>query len=251
MQRSALGVVVSAVAMVGLTACHPPTGARGLGRLPDPVLITRAPPPPVQATPRAIPEPTPPPHRPAGQITASSEWTPPGGIRKGLWKAIIVHHSATAKSTPESMDRYHRDQLGWQNGLGYHFVIGNGVNYPDGKVYVGMRWKEQMHGAHCRTGAGRYCGRWYRSGHFNDHGIGICLIGNFEKTQPTAAQLKSLSELLAFLCDRTGISPDEIYGHGEVTHKTACPGKNLDIRAIRRSAQAALNRRSKASYAGS
>jgi hypothetical protein len=141
------------------------------------------------------------------------------------------------------MDSWHR-QRGWEHGLGYHFVIGNGVGFPDGQVFVGPRWSSQKTGAHCKSKAGRYFGRSCPSNYFNEHGVGICLIGDFETGRPTARQLETLSRLIAFLCQECRISPDRVYGHGEVTHKTACPGRYCSMDTIRRSARIAVAQRS-------
>ena len=69
-----------------------------------------------------------------------------------------MHHSASREVTPQSMDNYHRNVRGWSNGLGYHFVIGNGVNTTDGRIYTSSRWRQQISGAHCRSKSGRYFG---------------------------------------------------------------------------------------------
>ena len=143
---------------------------------------------------------------------------------------IVVHHSANDIDSPDSMDNYHRNVLKWANGLGYHFVIGNGVNTVDGKVYVGSRWQRQMTGAHCKSPRGRYFGKLRQRNYFNEHGIGICLVGNFEKHGPTARQVTALQQLISLLCAETGIGPTSIYGHGDVTHKTLCPGRYLSRR---------------------
>jgi len=235
MQRSAIGVLVFGMVLWG---CGPSRESTRLGPLPEPALETRAarpvtprPRPPVVEPPAPVePQPAP----------APRGWLPPGGIEPGRWKAIIVHHSASRQATPQSMHRYHLLQRGWENGLGYHFVIGNGVNYPDGEVYVGNRWSRQQTGAHCKTGAGRYLGTWRPENYFNEHAIGICLIGDFERERPTRAQLESLNRLLAFLCREAGISADCVYGHGEVTHKTACPGRYLNMNSVRREARQAV-----------
>lgn len=197
--------------------------------LPDPLLRTRRP------TPRHVrPAPVPVPQTAAARSEPSvsaainpRELIPPGGIKPGRWNVIVVHHSANHVDTPDSMDRYHREDRGWANGLGYHFVIGNGVNTTDGKVYVGPRWKRQISGAHCKSKSGRYFGSWRKNNYFNTHGIGICLIGNFENTRPTRRQLATLEELTEFLCSQTSINPAHVYGHGDVTHRTACPGRYL------------------------
>ena len=48
------------------------------------------------------------------------------------WRYIVIHHSATASGNAAEFDREHRAR-GW-DGLGYHFVIDNGVGGPDGRV---------------------------------------------------------------------------------------------------------------------
>jgi hypothetical protein len=217
------------VLVVTLPGCAKPT--RVTPRvLPEPLARTaRAAPRHVQSA--AVPRP------PAPRVVQKSqsllnerELLPRGGIKRGLWNVIVVHHSANSIDTPTSMDNYHRNVLKWSNGLGYHFVIGNGVNTEDGKVYVGPRWSRQTSGAHCKSRSGRYFGVWRPKNYFNAHGIGICLIGNFEKSRPTRRQLDALEKLTAFLCSRTGINPAHVYGHGEVTGRTACPGRYLSQR---------------------
>jgi hypothetical protein len=157
----------------------------------------------------------------------------PGGIQRHLWKVAVIHHSDSPYSTPQSMDTWHR-QRGWDS-LGYDFVIGNGVNYPDGKLYIGSRWREQKTGAHCKTGPGRFFGVERPDNYFNEHGVGICLIGDFEHNGPTPRQLRTLRLLLDALMRETDITPAHLYGHGEVTHQTACPGRRFDLDALRQS----------------
>lgn len=232
MQRSAFVPLAAGLLALVLTGCPPPPRGPGPSPLPAPLMYTRpAQPPPVKQV-----APAPPTEEPPAPATA---WIPPGGFRPGRWQAIVVHHAATDVATPQSMHRSHLSR-GWENGLGYHFVIGNGVNYPDARVYVGPRWTAQLPGAHCKTGAGRFFGRYRAGGFFNDYGIGICLIGNFEEGRPTAGQMAALRTLIAFLCQRTGIRADEVYGHREVTHKTQCPGRYLNMDAVRQSARLAL-----------
>lgn len=234
MQRIAICASVLAIALGG---CAKNVDVRDRS-LPDPLINTRSaprdripphvrlrpPPPPPQAPPRAA---TP---QYSGNGFTQSDLTPPGGIQRAKWSVIVVHHSATPMDTPESMDRYHRTVRKWENGLGYHFVIGNGVNTEDGKIYVGPRWKSQMTGAHCRASSGSYFGTWRANNYFNEHGVGICLIGNFEATSPTPKQIAALKQLTRMVCDSAGINPAYVYGHGSVTHKTACPGRYLEAK---------------------
>jgi hypothetical protein len=156
------------------------------------------------------------PSRVRGTIAPEAGWVPPRGIGN-QWECIVVHHSANDRDTPRSMDAWHR-QRGWEC-LGYDFVIGNGVGYPNGQVFVGQRWTQQMVGAHCKT-PGAY---------YNEHGIGICLIGNMENHRPTEQQMQSLARLVMFLQGQCGSPRDKILMHGGVTHKTACPGRYFSI----------------------
>ena len=105
------------------------------------------------------------------------------GIAKG-WKYIVIHHSGTDAGSADSFHRYH-EKMGY-GGLCYHFVIGNGNGTPDGKVETGFRWKEQVIGTHVDVNS------WYH----NIFGIGICLVGNFNKDRPTKKQMESLKKLV-------------------------------------------------------
>ncbi len=155
-------------------------------------------------------------------------------IAKG-WKYIIVHHSATAVGSAKAFHKYHTDQ--GYGGLCYHFVIGNGKGAPDGSIEKGFRWKEQISGTHVDVNS------WYH----NIFGIGICLVGNFDKEKPTTKQALSLSKLINTLRKKYNIPKDNIMGHGQVpfgemdwdaerinvlfeegkTARTNCPGKNF------------------------
>jgi hypothetical protein len=148
-------------------------------------------------------------------------WIPAVGL-SSRWTCIVIHHSASDKSTPESMDRAHR-QNGWDE-LGYDFVIGNGIGYPDGKVYVGSRWEKQKHGAHCKV-PGNY---------YNEHGVGICLIGNLEVHPATDQQMQALSQLVTFLEDQCGFGYDRVLTHGGITGKTLCPGRYFSMNDLYR-----------------
>ena len=38
-----------------------------------------------------------------------------------------------------------------QNGLAYHFVIGNGTSTGNGQIEVGDRWRRQINGGHVHS----------------------------------------------------------------------------------------------------
>jgi hypothetical protein len=150
-------------------------------------------------------------------------WIPSANPNKWTW--IIIHHSDSDYGSAAIIDKWHRER-GFDE-LGYHFVIGNGTNSGDGQIEVGGRWTKQKWGAHDNALDNRY----------NINGIGICLVGNFDKSRPTAAQKQSLIRLVAYLARTYHISPDHILGHGD-TKTTDCPGKNLNVAQIRAAASA-------------
>ena len=157
-------------------------------------------------------------------------WIPPGHLEdKKRWRGIVIHHSAVAYGDAAHENKYHKS-LGW-DGLGYHFVINNGVyengyGKRDGLVEVGYRWRNQKTGSHCRPNGDH-------SNYWNKHTIGICLIGNFEKTRPTGRQMKSLVELVRFLQKRYNIPKSRIKGHGDIK-ATKCPGRNFSMAKFKR-----------------
>jgi len=138
------------------------------------------------------------------------------------WRHIVIHHSASATGSAAIFDREHREQRGW-DGVGYHFVIGNGSASGDGQVEPTYRWRQQLQGAH--AGVPEY----------NLHGIGICLVGDFERGgPPSPRQMASLRALVRFLQVKTGVPTCEVIGHSNVK-PTECPGRLLSVAAFRAS----------------
>ncbi|MGD0573376.1 MAG: peptidoglycan recognition family protein [Sedimentisphaerales bacterium] len=179
------------------------------------IVYDNYPPPPVP--PRTAPLPSQP--RPIMPLPGNvpSSWMPTHTER--AWSAIIIHHSATTEGNATIIDKWHRENNGW-NGVGYDFVIGNGTNSGDGEVEPTYRWRGQLTGAHC----GGTPGNWA-----NEEGIGICLIGDFDHSAPTSRQMESLAKLIRFLQQRYHIPKSRVFGHGSVPggHVTDCPGKRF------------------------
>ncbi len=159
---------------------------------------------------------------PVGEVPLPDGWN-----RKPSrpWKAIVIHHSATDAGSAASFDRSHREDRGWSRGLGYHFVIGNGDGARDGEIEIGPRWRKQQGGAHAGAGAV----------HYNEHGIGICLVGNFEGAPPSAKQMAALRTLIRALSRRYEIAPKDVLPHKTVRPKpTNCPGARFPMDELRR-----------------
>ena len=165
--------------------------------------------------------PSPAPTRTVGAPNVPQEWVP--ATKANPWKWIVIHHSATPAGSAGSFDREHRAK-GWDE-LGYHFVIGNGTGSKDGQIEVGSRWPKQKWGAHAKTAGQEY----------NNFGIGICMVGNFDIDRPTATQTRALAKLVAHLMQTYHIPANRVVGHGE-TKPTDCPGRNCSVAEIRRMA---------------
>lgn len=221
-----LGLVCVAVLVAGCqqqTAMVPLPSPNFSG----PVVMQAPAPQPAQPLPRVSLPPAPkivPPPKVAAAPAVPRDWVPQVAARQWTW--IVVHHSATVAGGAARFDRDHREK-GWDE-LGYDFVIGNGTDTGDGQIEVGPRWVAQKWGAHTKTPDNR----------FNERGIGICLVGNFDSDRPTTAQMRSLVRLTSYLMRSYRISPDNIIGHKDAK-PTDCPGRNLNVESVRRmSAQA-------------
>ena len=136
---------------------------------------------------------------------------------------ITIHHTGEPKSPPAAsqtedanrMRRYqqtHMDTNKWAD-LGYHFVID-----PSGRIWEGreLRWQ----GAHAgNTEANR-------------HNLGVALIGNFDTTEPSAAQRSSLTALVRWAVNEYRVPEHGLYTHQAIKQiyklpGTACPGRRL------------------------
>jgi LysM repeat protein len=152
---------------------------------------------------------------PARQLPASIQMAIDGTtVRPGAWRHIVIHHSGTDEGSGRGMDRYHREERHMENGLAYHFVIGNGNGMDDGEIYVGGRWLKQLPGGHLAIEA------------LNEISLGICLVGDFEKKAPTRRQLDSLEALIRALGARTGLGVSAVTSHRLIHPRhTQCPGR--------------------------
>lgn len=141
-------------------------------------------------------------------------------VDRQRWRYIVGHHSATKYGNAAIYDRNHR-RRGMENGLAYHFVIGNGVNSGDGEIEIGPRWKGQLEGGHVRRRE------------VNLSGIGICLVGNFEETHPSPRQLAAFTALVGYLGGEVLNNRFEFAVHKEIDRNhTVCPGRHFPVRSM-------------------
>ena len=144
------------------------------------------------------------------------------------WQFIVVHNSGTRQGNARIFDYYHRHVRRMRNGLAYHFVIGNGTSSDNGEIEVGARWRRQINGGHVH------------SDYLNNIALGICLVGDFNRDQPTRAQLEACEELIRYLRQRCG-KIDAHYAivrpHREMNPPrwpTDCPGDDFPYSWFRR-----------------
>lgn len=136
----------------------------------------------------------------------------PSAAKDYIPKYIVVHHSAADAPDPqfEAINEWHR-QRGFtasRSGkyVGYHVVI-----EKDGTV---QRAREDLE---------RDCDAL---GH-NFDSLSVCLVGNFDKTDPTTPQILALGKLLADWCSKYTIHPTQIFPHRHFASKS-CYGSRLE-----------------------
>lgn len=126
-------------------------------------------------------------------------------------RKIIVHHTAAESPTPqfEAIDQWHKErdftlsELGFY--VGYHYVI-----EKDGELRTARRENE----VGCHT-----IGE-------NERSIGICLVGNFNVSEPTPEQIGTLGDMLTSLCARYSLTEADIFPHRKFANKD-CYGTKL------------------------
>ena len=149
-------------------------------------------------------------------------------VKRRRWQFIVVHNSGTRQGNARVFDYYHKHVRRMQNGLAYHFVIGNGTSTGNGQVEVGDRWRRQINGGHVH------------SDYLNNISLGICLVGDFNRDQPTRAQLDACEELIRYLrqrCGGTGRGAIPVKPHREINPPrwpTDCPGDDFPYSWFRR-----------------
>ena len=126
-------------------------------------------------------------------------------------KKIVIHCSDSDWGTRNDIDAWHKER-GW-DGIGYHYVITNGVRQScykyiaddDGIIQNGRPIEKQ--GAHVK-------------GH-NKDSVGICLIGRHHFT---GKQLyNALPTILNLLMVSYHLTPEDIYGHNQYDPDKTCP----------------------------
>lgn len=157
----------------------------------------------------------------AGPSSVEAVFSTRQSLDRERWLSIVVHHSGSPYGSPESISAAHRALN--LRGLGYHFVIGNGNGLGDGEIYAGFRWMDQLPGAHAAGDRAE----WY-----NQHSIGICLVGDGNRRGFSGAQLQRLAQLVSALSRELDIPEDRIVLHSDIA-STRDPGRYFPAAAFR------------------
>jgi N-acetyl-anhydromuramyl-L-alanine amidase AmpD len=143
------------------------------------------------------------------------------------WKYIVIHHSAGNYGNIEFLQRVHRERQAKDpiDAIPYHYVIGNGNGLVEGEVVSDWRNEYGIWGAHVSA----------RNSDHNLRGIGICLIGNFERKNVSDIQYNALVKLTKKLMREHNILAQNVSGHRFVKgERTKCPGKMFPMEKFRK-----------------
>jgi len=159
-------------------------------------------------------------------------WPIDPGVRMRDWKWIVIHHTDSRTGNAAGVERWHRRGRGWEHGMGYHFLIGNGTGSYNGEVEVLKRWPQQLQGAH----VGKHYFEDGEKKEWNGIALGIALVGKFEEDAPRGEQMDSLLLLVRYLVEECKVPIERVVGHREFPGQhTRCPGANFSTDMFRAS----------------
>jgi N-acetyl-anhydromuramyl-L-alanine amidase AmpD len=137
-------------------------------------------------------------------------------IRPGQWKYIYVHHSKTPVNDPGAM------ALQRANGLSDHFLIGPNETTGTLEIEIGQRWLGQF-GAIPPEGASK----------LDPSTVSICVVGDFDRTLPTPAQMQTITQLVTTLQSRLSIPAQNVVIATGAVGTRAGAGKYFPTTAFR------------------
>lgn len=156
------------------------------------------------------------------RVTTRAEWDAVhgrGSLDPGPEGRIVIHHSYRPALSPHAtvaqeiaawraIERFHVETNGW-DGIGYNFGAA-----PSGRLYEGRGWKYR--GAH--------------AGPVNGDSIGICLLIDGNRDDPTPEMMQSVRALIAHGVHLGEVVEDyTISGHRDHMPRE-CPGDLVYVR---------------------
>jgi hypothetical protein len=113
-------------------------------------------------------------------------------VQTDRWKYVFVHHSQTREGSSQTL-------VGRDGVPVDHFVIGNGDGAIDGEIQITQRWAGQLAAAPA-PGLDR----------IGSDCVSICLIGDFDHTDPTPTQTLRLTQLVGALQRKLQIGAGQV-----------------------------------------
>jgi hypothetical protein len=238
-----------AVAPVPVVASHSvgtPVPAAAPAMPTSQVTATTAPPPtvtlagPPTATTTPVAEPTPVPVG-APSLVSRSDWGadgPGSALVPHTPARIILSHNAnpccsdgSAAARLRADQAVHMQDNGWPD-IAYHYIVA-----PDGTIFAGRAADRQSDSSYAAV----------NPTYDLDGSLVIGVLGNYDTQEPTAATIRSITWLMAWLCQEYAIAPDEIYHFSQVaptdpwSGETTSPGGNMpEVAAFRTNVTAIL-----------
>lgn len=114
------------------------------------------------------------------------------------WDRIVVVDTGAPFASVDTLDARAKE-LGEPNGIGYHFVIGNGRNLTDGQIRTCPRWRSQKPAS---SAYGKDLG--------NDGTLVICVVGDTKRSRVTDDQSQSTSALVKRLAEQFSIPANRV-----------------------------------------
>jgi len=153
-----------------------------------------------------------------GRVIPRSAWTnePPitrlADPMRGISRITVHHDGMSPFYATDQASAAHRIELirrshlgrGWAD-IGYHYVID-----PAGRIYSARPLALQ--GAHVKYN--------------NEHNLGVMVLGNYERQQPTGATKRTLAAFVGSRMELYKVPTGRVFTHQEI-RPTACPGRSL------------------------
>lgn len=139
---------------------------------------------------------------------------------------IVLHHSTTEDSQTFSWSavrRHHVEVNGWSH-IGYH----HGIELIRDSYEIVSGQMPNDEGIHCPQNG------------MNHKAIAICMIGDFDKTDPPAAALELCRKLCLYYMLTFNIPVRNVTGHREHNPAKSCPGERFNLIGFRASLTEAI-----------
>lgn len=169
---------------------------------------------------------------PASGPSLEGDASPGISGRFGEWNWIVVHHTGDGAGDVATLDARHRAEMGFEDGLAFHFLVGNGNGLALGAVAEGERWRRRIPGPHCTENPG-----------ISLASVGIAAIGDTSAAPLPDESMRALADLVASLRSRLALPRERVLLHREVEGgDPACPGAHFDAALFREALDAAERR---------